>query len=167
MKAFRSDQIDALITYHRYRYYEEIGWTLILVFFIVYAYLVLITFESAPFSALLPFLLGGLLYALYQLFGSLVLIKRVHDTGVRTGEAFKETRMRWFTPWSAVVLGIGLVLLLVVGGLLGLAVLFGAGILASALSRLTMMRERNRFLIYLKENNPGSKVKHLSDVVKQ
>ena len=167
MKAFRSDQIEALITYHRYRFFEEIGWTAILIFFTAYAYLVVTTFNVIPFSALLPFALGGLLYALYQLFGSLVLIIRVHRTGVRTGEAFVGERMRWFTPWSVAPIAVGILLLIVISGLLGLALLFASGILASALSRLTMMHERNLFLARLKEENPGKRVKHLSDVVKQ
>jgi hypothetical protein len=167
MQAFRSDQIDALIMYHRYRFFEEIGWTAILLFFTGYAYLIIVSLETIPFSALLPFALGVLLYALYQLFGSLILIGRIHATGVRTGEAFIGTRVRWFTPWSVLVLITGLVLLLVIGDLLGLVVLFASGILASALSRLMMMHERNLLLVRLKNDNPAKKVKHLSDVVKQ
>ena len=167
MQAFSSDQIDALITYHRYRFYEELGWTLILLFFTAYAYLISISFEVAPFSALVPFALGGLLYALYQLFGSLVLIGRVHKTGVRTGEAFKDLRIRWFTPWSVLTLVVGVGALVLIGGPLGITLLIASTILGSALCRLRMMHERNRALEHIKTENPGAKVKHLSDVVKQ
>jgi hypothetical protein len=167
MHAFRQDQIDALIAYHRYRFFEEIGWTIILLFFTVYAYLIATIFGNAPFSALLPLAIGILVYALYQLIGSTLLITKVHKTGVRSGEAFRGERMRWFTVWSPLSITAGFVLAITLGGVLGWALLFASGILASSLARLTVLADRNRFLAQLEAHNPGKKVKHLSDVLKQ
>lgn len=167
MRAFSTDQIEALAKYHRYRFFEEMGWTLTLLFFIGYAYILATTFDSLPYTALMPFAIGGLLYALYQLIGSVILINKVHATGVRTGEAFVGERMRWFTIWSPIILGFGIASLIFVTGLLGGALLLASGVLASSLARLTVFAERNRFLAQLEADNPGKRVKHIDDVLKQ
>lgn len=167
MNVFSKDQLETLRRYHRYRFFEEVGWMVILVFFIAYAYLMFVSFDPIPFSAILPIALGALVYAVYQFFGSMVLIRRIHETGIHTGDAFVGEKIRAFTVFSPIVFAVGLLVFFVIGGVFGGAVLLASGVVASSLSRLTMLSGRTRLIDRLEHENPTKKVRHLDDVLKQ
>lgn len=172
MQAFSPDQLEALWRYHRYRFYEELGWTTMLLFFVVYAVLIYSSFYErglpVPVYASLPIGLGALFYIVYQLFGAILLIMRVHDSGVRhTDDPFRGTRIGWFTIWSPIAIALGLIFLLTTHGLLAWAIFLASGIVASAIARLTLLQGRYRFIETLMDEASKRKVRKLADVMKR
>lgn len=172
MRAFSPDQLEALWRYHRYRFYEELGWTTMLLFFVVYGVLVYHAFfqrgSPVPTYASLPIAFGAIVYIVYQFFGAILLIVRVHDSGVRhTDDVFSGERIGWFSLWSPVAIAIGLVFLLTTHGLLSWAVFLASGIVASAIARLTLLQGRYRFIETLMNAASKKRVRRLADVMKR
>src|SRR6056297_3410144 len=111
MDAFTKDQLEALLRYHKYRYYEELGWTAMLLFFVVYGLTVFRMFVQrgieVPLVATVPILIGSGIYIIYQLFGAAILISRVHDSGVEhSGDPFKDVRIGWFSIYSPLAIAL-------------------------------------------------------------
>lgn len=172
MEPFTKDQLEALVRYHKYRYYEELGWTAMLLFFVVYGLTVFRMFVQrgieVPLVATVPILIGAGIYIIYQLFGAAILISRVHDSGVEhSGDPFKDVRIGWFSIYSPLAIALGLIVLITGRGIYAWAVFFASGIIASAISRATLLQRRYRYIEQLIEEQSQKKVKHLEDVIKQ
>lgn len=172
MEAFSKDQLEALLRYHKYRFYEELGWTAMLLFFIVYGLTVFRMYVlnglGIPLAATVPILVGASIYLLYQLFGAAILISRVHNSGVEhSGDVFSGIRIGWFSIHSPLAIALGLIVLVSAGGLYGWAVFFASGIIASAISRATLLQGRYRYIETLIDESEKHAVRTIDDVMRK